>query len=186
MDAIYLWARQDSGYAWQIGHGWGVEALGAGGELLWSYAWPHSVDDLLSGPGSYQQHPATYLRPGLGALPAPSLELREDSAACELGNRVLSGPLLAGWCLRQLPPAGHVALGGPPPAQPLTAPPALPAGATPYNETFFCGSNGRCYSWTADKLDWPQARQDCQARGGDLVAYDSYAEQAMVGPALRG
>jgi hypothetical protein len=71
VDALYVWARQDAGFSWQIGRGWAVDARGTGGEVLWSYAWPRSRDEPELLPGPYDREPAAYLRPELRAPPPP-------------------------------------------------------------------------------------------------------------------
>lgn len=59
--------------------------------------------------------------------------------------------------------------------------PSSTAGVPAYNKTFFCdGTATKCYSLRTGSFSYDTQRAQCQQFGGDMVFYESLAEQVEV------
>jgi hypothetical protein len=59
--------------------------------------------------------------------------------------------------------------------------PPPPAGVPAYNKTFFCdGTVTKCYTLRTGGFAYDTQRTQCQQFGGDIVFYESMAEQIEV------
>jgi hypothetical protein len=71
------------------------------------------------------------------------------------------------------------------PPSPPPSPPASPAGKFADYKWFFCHSASRkCYLYLRATGTYEYAKYICRAKRGDVVAYETQAEQVLAGAAV--